>query len=72
MAEIFHARVRRGPTRKPPIVGSFPTDYTAHGGGGNVVSNTHFTLSMAAFYGRWEEGGDGQLRLLEEREERGH
>jgi len=33
------------------IVGSFPTDYTAHGGGGNVVSNTHFALSMAAFYG---------------------
>jgi len=62
-------QVDRGSTA---IVGSFPTDYTAHGGGGNVVSNTHFALSMAAFYGRWEEGGDGQLRLLEEREESGH
>ena len=41
-------QVDRGSTA---IVGSFPTDYTAHGGGGNVVSNTHFALSMAAFYG---------------------
>jgi len=41
-------QVDRGSTA---IVGPFPTDYTAHGGGGNVVSNTHFTLSMAAFYG---------------------
>jgi len=46
-ASVFN-QVDRGSTA---IVGSFPTDYTAHGGGGNVVSNTHFALSMAAFYG---------------------
>jgi len=41
-------QVGRGSTA---IVGSFPIDYTAHGGGGDVVSNTQFALSMAAFCG---------------------